>query len=83
MGPLLATDRCCGLDPLDRAVYTLSWKYFSFLSFQAAVYELATTVYLVHVRDARQCNTSNWQILLRFQWFMTAFLEQLTVVILA
>ena len=41
--------RCCGLDPLDRAVYTLSSKYFSFLIFQDAVYELATAVYLVNL----------------------------------
>ena len=43
--------------PSDRAVYTLSSKYFSFLIFQDAVYELATAVYLVNLREARQFNT--------------------------
>jgi hypothetical protein len=49
MGPFLATDRYCSFDPRDLAVYTLSWKYTLFLSFQAASCMLVNTVYSMNL----------------------------------
>ena len=59
------------------------WSIESPQYIQIAPCELVITVYFTNQRDSSEINTYEYIIMSRFQWFTTAFIEQLAIAILA